>query len=360
MDVAVIGAGQAGLAVAYHLRDLGPRVALVDAGPRAGGAWQHRWPSLTLGRTHSLADLPGMRAAGLSFSDADPRVPARDTVPELMSRYEEAYGLHVARPVRIVRVTRESGRFVIEAAPGGPVPRLEARAVVNATGTWTAPRVPELPGRDTFAGRQITTAGYPGAHAFAGLRVAVVGGGLSALGFMDELAPVASALRWYTRRPPVIRDDASSELGFARGRAAVEAQDAAALAGQLLPSIVSVTGIPLTPPVRRLKARGLLDSHPMPVRMVPDGLVETDGSVWAADAIIWATGFDHALDHLEPLGIRGADGGVRVDQGRVVGQPGLILAGYAGQASTVSAARAARTSARHVREHLSGAADWPA
>ncbi|WP_084126519.1 FAD-dependent oxidoreductase [Demequina sp. NBRC 110054] len=360
MDVAVIGAGQAGLAVAYHLRDLGARLAIVDAGPRPGGAWQHRWPSLTLGRTHSVADLPGMRAAGLSFADADTRTPARDTVPDLMGRYEEAYGLRVTRPVRIERVTREGQGFLLEAGPGSPLPRLEARAIVSATGTWTAPRVPHLPGRELFQGRQLTTPEYPGADALAGMRVAVVGGGLSALGFMDELAPRVADLRWYTRRPPVIHEDASPELGFARGREAVEAQDAAALAGEPLPSIVSVTGIPMTPPVRRLRARGLLDAHPMPVRMSATGLVESDGSEWSADAVIWATGFDHALGHLEPLGLRHDDGGVQVDEGRVVGHPGVILAGYAGQASTISASRGARTSARHLRVFLAGEGDWPA
>ncbi len=359
MDVAVIGAGQAGLAVAYHLRDLGARLAIVDAGPGPGGAWQHRWPSLTLGRTHSRADLPGMREAGLSFAEASSSQPAREVVPAIMERYERAYGLSVARPVRIVRVRATPGGFALEAAPGSPVPHLEAKVVVSACGTWTAPRLPDVPGRTLFEGAQYTTPEYPGAEAFRGKRVAVVGGGLSAIGFLDELSTVATEVRWYTRRPPRIEDDASTELGLERGRRAVLAQDEAAAEGLPLPSIVSVTGIPLTPPVRRLRARDLLHAHPMPIAMTESGMTQADGTDWPADAVIWATGFEHALGHLEPLGIHTDAGGVRVDEGRVVGVPGLVLAGYAGQASTISAARQARRSARHVRRYLSGDQEWP-
>ncbi len=94
-------------------------------------------------------------------------------------------------------------------------------------------------------------------------------------------------------------------------------------------------------------------------RVVVDGLQERDGSVWQADAILWAIGFSPALDHLAPLQIAGPTGGVRVVDGRVVGVPGLLLAGYGGQASTISSARAARRTARHVEEHLSGADTWP-
>ena len=71
VDVVVIGAGQAGLSTAYGLlrqgfeRQTGFVVLDGDAGP--GGAWQHRWPSLTLTSTHRVNDLPG-----LPFAPVDP------------------------------------------------------------------------------------------------------------------------------------------------------------------------------------------------------------------------------------------------------------------------------------------------
>jgi len=83
-QVVVIGAGQAGLAVAYYLRrfQLTPGVDFVvyDRGPRTGGAWQHRWDALKLGSAHHVNDLPGMGELGLSFETADRSLPARDIV----------------------------------------------------------------------------------------------------------------------------------------------------------------------------------------------------------------------------------------------------------------------------------------
>ena len=59
----VIGAGQAGLSAAYHLRRTGfePERASSSWTTRAaGGAWQFRWPSLRLGKVHGMHALPGM------------------------------------------------------------------------------------------------------------------------------------------------------------------------------------------------------------------------------------------------------------------------------------------------------------
>ena len=68
VDVVVIGAGQAGLSGAYHLRRVGLRpdqdFVVLDHAPRPGGAWQFRWPSLTYGKVHGMHALPGMELTG--------------------------------------------------------------------------------------------------------------------------------------------------------------------------------------------------------------------------------------------------------------------------------------------------------
>ena len=64
--IAVIGAGQAGLSVAYYLRRFelvaDDDFVMLDRAPGPGGAWQHRWSSLRLGTAHKVNDLPGMAA----------------------------------------------------------------------------------------------------------------------------------------------------------------------------------------------------------------------------------------------------------------------------------------------------------
>ena len=234
--VVIIGAGQAGLAVAYYLRrfELTPGVDFIifDRGPSTGGAWQFRWDALRLGSAHKVNDLPGMSELGISFDTADRSLPAKDIVSGYYRRYEEHFGLDVQRPVTVLSTVNRGADLIVQHTAGETVTQL----LVNATGTWGAPFVPFYPGVTTFGGRQVHTSTYESADEFAGKRVVVVGGGTSAIGFLLELEPFASELLWATRRPVDFKD--TTDLTVEGGVAAVAMQDAAARSGQALPSIV--------------------------------------------------------------------------------------------------------------------------
>jgi len=350
--VVVVGAGQAGLSAAWHLRrrglEPGRDLVVLDRGPTAGGAWQHRWDALRLGRTHRVADLPGQAALGLSFDDADPTLPASRVVRDAYARYEEAAGLAVRRPVEVTGVT-DRGRWLHVAVTGSSGPLL-AEVLVNATGTWGAPFVPWLPGLDRFTGRQLHTAGWRDADDLAGLRVLVVGGGISAVEHVLALDGVAASVTWATRRP--VRWTADERLGTARAVAAIADQDAAARAGRPLPSIVSGTGLPTTPARAAARARGLLVERPLPVEVGPESVVWPGGERSPVDAIVWATGFRAELGHLAPLRLREPGGGIRVEDGVVVRDPRVVLAGYGPQASTIGANRSGRRTADAVLARL--------
>lgn len=345
-DVVVVGAGQAGLSVAWHLRRLGMTpgsdLLVLDRGPDTGGAWQFRWEALRLDLAHKVDDLPGMRELGLSFDTADAGRPARDIVREYYDRYERHFDLRVRRPVHVQRVrTGEDGEFVLETDHG----TVRATVLVNASGTWARPFRPHVPGAADFAGIQISTPEYRTAEDFAGQRVLVVGGGTSAVGFLHELEHVASDTLWATRRPVTFTDAVD-------GRGAVREADEAARAGRQLPSIVSGTGLPATPANLAARERGLLVARPMFTSIEPDGVRWDDGTFEPVDAIIWATGFRAELTHLAPLRLREPGGGIQVEGGRSVREPRLFLAGYGPQASTIGANRAGRTLARQAFAEL--------
>ncbi|PZF28893.1 NAD(P)-binding domain-containing protein [Curtobacterium sp. MCPF17_051] len=367
--VVVIGAGQAGLSVGYHLRRLGlvpgSELVILDRAPSTGGAWQFRWEALRLGAAHRVHDLPGMRAMGLEFDDADRSRPARDVVGEYYRRFEQHYDLRVRRPVTVTSVSRidgdggvaaeapaDGGLCVTTRSADGTVTRIRAEVVVNASGTWGTPFVPWYPGRDVFRGRQVDTTEYRSATEFARQDVVVVGGGTSAIGFLLELDGVARSTRWFTRRPMVWAGTASLDVESAV--AAVDEQDRAARAGEVLPSIVSGTGVPVSRRIRAGIDRGVLRDEPMFTRMDETGVWTADGSHVRADAVIWATGFRADLRHLAPLHLRTPAGGVVVEDGRSAEEPRLFLAGYGPQASTIGANRAGRRIARQVMDALAG------
>ncbi len=343
LDSLVIGAGQAGLSSSFHLTRLGISHVVLDSGDGPGGAWQHRWDALTMRDVHGVAELPADTAPPRDDERANVAVPA------YFAAYERKHALPIIRPVKVDRVEDHDGLLVVRAG------RQEwlTRTLVNATGTWTHPFLPHVPGMETFVGEQLHTVDYPGPAHFLGKRVLVVGGGASAVQFLGALAPLTDTL-WVTRREPVWRtDDFSPEAGAA-AVALVERRVAAGLPPQ---SVVSVTGLMLRPQEREAERLGAYaDRRPMFERIEPDGVRWADGSFERVDVILWATGFRPAIAHLAPLHLRSAAGGIQLDRdGRgttAVADPRVQLVGYGPSASTIGANRAGRSAARGVQRML--------
>ncbi|MFE9738123.1 FAD-dependent oxidoreductase [Streptomyces sp. NPDC006477] len=211
-DVVVIGGGQSGLAAGYHLRRLGLDFVILDAGPSPGGAWPRTWDSLRLFSPAAYSSLPGR----LMPPQAGETYPGAAHVVAYLSAYEERYDLPVHRPVRVSGVHRDGALLRVETDAG---PWL-ARAVISATGTWSRPFVPAVPGRDEFAGTQLHTVGYENPAAFAGKRVTVVGGGNSGAQIAADLATADSESAGRPWLDPVDADGRPADLATADGGSA--------------------------------------------------------------------------------------------------------------------------------------------
>ncbi|MFH8573614.1 NAD(P)-binding domain-containing protein [Streptomyces sp. NPDC017993] len=358
VDVVVIGAGQAGLAAAFHLRRAGYApdrdFVVLDHSPRPGGAWQFRWPTLTYDKVHGMHALPGMELTG-----ADGGRPSSEVIGGYFSRYEQTFGLRVHRPVSVLAVRAGGGgppwtepvgavgggRLLVETSEG----RYATRALINATGTWDRPFWPRFPGQDVFAGRQLHSAQYPGPEHFRGARVVVVGGGTSAVQQLLEIASVADATTWVTRRPPVFRE---GPFGEEQGRAAVALVEQRVRQGLPPRSVVSVTGLPMTEAVLRGRESGVLERLPLFERLTPTGVTWADGHTVTADTMLYATGFRAAIDHLAPLRLREPGGGIAMEGTRALRDARVHLVGYGPSASTIGANRAGRAAVRDIRRLL--------
>ncbi|MBU2664774.1 NAD(P)/FAD-dependent oxidoreductase [Actinoplanes bogorensis] len=341
--VVVIGSGQSGLSAAYHLarrgfvsalaphHDTDDTFVVLDANAAPGGAWQHRWESLRMATVNGIFDLPGLAKPPLD--DAEP---SRTAVPRYFADYERTFAPPILRPVTVSAVhDKGDGGLVVESSAG----RWHARAIINATGTWTNPLRPHYPGQETFAGLQLHTSDYVSAERLAGRRVAVVGGGISAVQLIDEISRVATTF-WYTRREPVFREgEFEPEV---TGRDVIARVTADVEAGRPSRSIVSYTGLIWTPYARAAYERGALNRRPMFTAIEPYGVRENDGSFTTVDTILWATGFRPALSHLDPLGLRNEAGGIRLIGTQVAADPRVHLIGFGPSQSTVGANRAGR------------------
>ncbi len=341
LDSVVIGAGQAGLSASYHLRRLGLHHVVLDAEETSGGAWQHRWDSLTMDDVHGVADLPDGPAPGRGSERANVVIPA------WFGEYERAHDLPVIRPVRVDRVDSAGALLVVHA---GSV-SWSTRTIVNATGTWSRPFVPFWPGQETFRGEQLHTVSFPGSAHFRGRRVLVVGGGASAVQFLGILRPVTDTI-WVTRREPVWRD----RIEEFDGRAAIALVEERVRRGLAPRSVVSVTGIGLRAQEQEAARLGAYQRRPMFARIEPDGVRWADGSFEQVDVILWATGFRPAVGHLAPLGLKTKHGGIRLltstsdvqSATTAAADPRVQLVGYGPSASTIGGNRAGRAAAAAV------------
>ncbi|MBO0810425.1 MAG: NAD(P)-binding domain-containing protein [Microlunatus sp.] len=357
MSVVVIGAGQAGLSAGYHLRRRGyrpatdgaagePSYVILDADARPGGAWQHRWWSLRMATVNGIFDLPG-----LARPPVDPQAPSSEAVPRYFADFERRFELPILRPVQVQSVRRADddpdGELIVDTDRG----RWTARAVINATGTWTNPNRPYYPGQETFAGRQLHTADYVSADEFYGQHVIMVGGGISAVQLLAEISAITTT-SWFTRREPVWFDEEFQPE--TTGRAVIATVEAAARRGLPPASIVSYTGLSRRAAlVRQAEANGALVRRPMFTAVEPGGVRLADGGFQPADVIIWATGFRPALDHLAPLGLISQAGGIVMDGTAVAADPRIHLIGYGPSQSTIGANRYGRAAVTAVNRRLS-------
>ena len=178
-----------------------------------------------------------------------------------------------------------------------------------------------------------------------------MGAGISAIQLLDEVSRVTTTT-WVTRREPEFRD---GPFDAEAGRAAVAIVEDRVRRGLPPASVVSVTGIPVTPAVAAMRARGVLNRRPMFSEITEDGVRWSDGTRLRADVILWCTGFRSSLDHLAPLMLREPGGGI-VMTGRLATQvakdPRVHLVGYGPSASTIGANRAGRAAADELMAFL--------
>lgn len=343
--VIVVGGGQAGLSAAYHLARNGfvsaltePRgdrtFVVLDAENAPGGAWQHRWKSLRMKTVNGIFDLPNYPKPPIDDDE-----PSRDAVPRYFGNFERARDLPILRSVAVTSVQRVDGM------PDGDL-RVDTdhgswltRFLINATGTWTNPVLPYYPGAETFLGRQLHTRDYISADEFVGQRVAIVGGGISALQQLEEISRNATTF-WYTRREPTFLDvDFVPET---TGRDVIARVVADVAAGRPTGSVVSYTGLGWTSYAIAARDRGALERRPMFSRIERHGVRESDGTFTSIDTILWATGFKAALGHLDPLRLRNDLGGIAMLDTQVASEPRVHLIGFGPSQSTVGANRAGR------------------
>jgi indole-3-pyruvate monooxygenase len=189
-DILVIGAGPAGLATAACLRREGLAHVVLERERQIAGAWHRHYDRLHLHTTKTHSGLPMM-----PWPKTAPRYPAREQVVQYLQAYAAEHQVAPRLGVTVHAVERKGDHFTVETSAGV----MTARVVVMATGYNGVPKLPSIPGLDSFRGSAIHASAYQNAAPYRDKRTLVVGCGNSgaeiALDLAEQGVDVAMVVR---------------------------------------------------------------------------------------------------------------------------------------------------------------------
>ena len=318
----VIGAGQAGLSVGYHLARQGRPFVILDASPRVGDVWRRRWDSLRLFTPAMFDGLVGMKFPAPPFS-----FPTKDQMADYLEAYARHFQLPIRSGVRVDRLTRAGSRYLIDAG----ALRLEADHVVVAMSSYQVPRVPAFAKALDSGILQMHSIDYrdPGQLKPGG--VLLVGAGNSGAEIALEAArehPTWLAGR-DTGHVPFRIDGATARLFLLRFVFRVVFHRVLTVRtpmGRRMRRKMFTQGTPLIRTKPKDLAAAGVQRVPRIARVIDGRPALEDGRVLDVANVIWCTGFGNGLSWID-LPIFEPDGEPRHASGIAAGEPGLYFVG---------------------------------
>ncbi|MBQ0926641.1 flavin-containing monooxygenase [Saccharopolyspora endophytica] len=343
-DAIVIGGGQSGLAAAHALRTQGLRPVVLEAGAEPVGSWPHYYDSLTLFSPARFSAFPGV------FFPGDPdHYPHRDEVVDYLRRYARSLDADIRTHHRVSAVTADNGTYTVHTEHGDT---LHTGLLIAATGGFSRPHRPEVPGLTEFAGTVRHASDYRSPEPFAGQRVLVVGAGNSAVQIAVELAEHAHTT--ITSRTPLRYANPTLLGRDLHWWTATTRLD-------ILPLGPWLRTIPTTPVSDKGSYKAVIeggkpDHRPLFDHLNTTEVTWTDGTRERIDAVILATGYRPDVSYLQPLGALNPAGAPRHRRGLSLTCPGLGYVGLEWQTSFSSATlRGVHRDAHYVASHLATA-----
>jgi putative flavoprotein involved in K+ transport len=321
-ETVVIGAGQAGLAVGYHLARRGQRFLILEAHERVGDSWRKRWDSL---RLFSPARFDGID--GMPFPASAHAFPTKDEMGDYLEAYAERFRLPVRTGVRVTSVSRSGDRYLI-VADGVTI---EAEHVIIAMSDYQKPKLPAFSAELSSDIVQMHSSAYRNLGQLKPGAVLIVGAGNSGAEIAMETARGGHETIVSGKEVGAVPFDTRSVLGrnvflpvLFRGVFHRVLTLGTPIGRKARPKLMhSATPLIRTKPgdltkagVRRVgRTTGVVSGRPV-----------VDGQELDVANVIWCTGY-HAGFSWVDVPVFDENGEPRHDRGVVRGEPGLYFVG---------------------------------
>jgi putative flavoprotein involved in K+ transport len=321
-ETVIVGGGQAGLSVGYHLNERARSFVILDAGRRIGDSWRNRWDSLRLYSPAFRDGLPGM-----PFPAARTTYPTKDEMGDYLEAYATRFELPVHSGAAVDALTKENGRYVASAGNQ----RFEADNVVVATGVFQRPYTPELAGQLDPSITQLHSSDYRNLSQLQDGPVLVVGAAHSGSDIAYEASSSHDVILsgTDTGQIPVPIESRRGRIGFRvllfTGTHILNADTP--MGRKMRPHVRHGGG-----PLLRYRRKDLLAAGVERVLArtvcVRDGLpVLDDGRVLDVRNVVWCTGYRPDFSWIRFPFELGDDGYPVQYRGAVASSPGLYFAG---------------------------------
>jgi len=319
----VIGGGQAGLSVGYHLAQRGVSFVILDANARIGDAWRHRWDSLRIFTPAKFAGLDGLR-----FPAPPNSFPTKDAMGDYVESYARHFSLPVRSGVRVERLSRSGDRFLVVAGRQ----RFDADNVVVAMSNHQQPRTPPFAAELDPRVVQLHSLKYRSPAQLQPGSVLVVGAGNSGAEIARE-ASLNGHRTWLAGRD-------TGHIPFD-----IEGLVARLVATRLVLRVLFHRVLTIGTPIGRMVRPKMLFGGAPLIRLKPRDLIAAgvervprvkgvtagrpileDGRTLDVDNVVWCTGFHSGFSWID-LPVFGADGLPQHKAGIVAAEPGLYFVG---------------------------------
>jgi putative flavoprotein involved in K+ transport len=342
LDILVIGAGQAGLALGFHLKKTPFRFQLVERNARVGDSWRKRYASLVLFTPRAYSALPGLAMPG------DPDVfPTKDEIGDYLETYANHFDLPVVLGTGIRRLERVDGGFRAITDSGQPI---DSRAVVLATGAFQRPAIPSISRGLSAEVTQLAPEDYKAPSQLSPGTVLVVGDGATGRQIALELAAAHEVLL-AAGRPRRVSPDrilGKSVFWWMDKLGILRASRESAI-GRYLMKADPFPGKSLE--LQQLRRQGV-DVVGRVVQAEGKKVSFADGKAAEVDAVLWATGYKDDTDWVEIPEAKDAHGNFLHQRG-ISPVPNLYFVGRSWQWTRGSALFAGvGADAAYLTEHI--------
>lgn len=291
-DTIIIGAGQAGLAVGYYLKQNKRNFILLDKANEVGVSWKSRYDSLVLFTPRMYNSLPG-----LDFEGNKHGFPDKNEIVNYLKRYATIHALPISFNTEVQHLKYINNTYSIQTTKGN----FEAENVVIASGAFQTPKIPTFSKDLSPDINQLHSSQYKNPSQLIEGNVLIVGGGNSGTQIAVELAKYSKtflsvsgkltflpltinnkSIFWWFDKAGILRASAGSFIGKAIQRKGDP------IFGSELKNAIKNKEIKVKP--RLVKTEG-------------NELIFADTSKIKVDNIIWATGFESSYPWIEIDGV---------------------------------------------------------